>query len=58
MKYFNELETLNRGLDLAADTSDAGERNQQHHRNVKKAARLLPDEPLFVAARAVVSKRI
>jgi len=57
--YFNEIETLNRGLDLAASTSDDGERNKQHHhRNRVKAGRLKSSGELYKNAAAAIAKHI
>jgi hypothetical protein len=58
MTFFNEVETLNRGLDLVADTSDPVKRNQQHRRNCLKAERLAPDGALYKEAAAAIAKHI
>jgi hypothetical protein len=58
MTFFNEVETLNRGLDLEAHTSDPVVRNQQHGRNYLKAERLAPDGPLYREAAAAIAKHI
>jgi hypothetical protein len=57
MTFFNEVETLNRGLDLAAD-SDPGKRNQEYIRNCLKAKRIAPDGPLYKEAAAAIAKHI
>jgi hypothetical protein len=58
MTFFNEVETLNRGLDLETHTSDPVVRNQQHGRNCLKAERLAPDGPLYKEAAAAIAKHI
>jgi hypothetical protein len=56
--FFNEAETLNRGLDLAADTSDPDKRNLEYKRNCLKAKRLAPDGPLYKEAAAAIAAHI
>jgi hypothetical protein len=58
MIFFNEVETLNRGLDLAGDTPDPVKRNLEHRRNCLKAERLAPDGPLYKEAAAAIAKHI
>ena len=59
MTFFNEVETLNRGLDLATDRSgDPVKLHVEHERNRKKAERLEPDGPLYKEAAAAIAPHI
>ncbi len=50
MAFFNEIETLNRGLDLATNASDADKRREEYRRNRVKAKRVASGGPLYDAA--------
>jgi hypothetical protein len=60
MTFFNEVETLNRGLDLATDHSgDPVKLRAEYERNRKKAKRLASqDGPLYKQAFAAIAKHI
>jgi hypothetical protein len=60
MTFFNEVETLNRGLDLATDHSgDPVKLHAEHQRNRIKAEHLAPpDGPLYKEAAAAIARHI
>jgi hypothetical protein len=65
MQFFSEVETLNRGLDLAQSAREAGDEQAlqaEFQRNILKATRLIPPaaaaENYYQPARAVVDVHV
>jgi hypothetical protein len=61
IQYFNEVETLNRGLDQAESQRGKGFTSalqDEHHRNLGKASRLLVNMPCFKNALQALERHI
>ena len=58
MAFFNEVDSLNRGLDLAAQASDATRLQEEYGRNRLKAERLIAGGPLYEAAAAAIRSHV
>jgi len=57
--FFSELETLNRGLDRAAEVEDDTQRlHEEYGRNRKKATRLAEKGPTYQAAKTAVGRHV
>jgi hypothetical protein len=58
MAYFNEVATMNRGLDRVADATTEEERHAEYGRNRRKAESLVSGSPLYEEAAAVLAQHV
>jgi hypothetical protein len=58
MAFYSEVDTLNRGLDQAADAKDQSQLVAEYDRNLLKAKRLVSGAPLYVAATTAVDSHL
>jgi hypothetical protein len=54
MAFYAEVDTLNRGLDRAAEAPDEEKMKREYGRNLLKAERLIQNGPLYVAVASAI----